>query len=286
MASTPPWNTTSEHDPLRFTTTSMAAAAFTPSKPRRRVPWGVDELRPSTSPAKPPPPAFRRSPSATRPARSQRHHPEMPGKDSTRGRRRGGPYQAWKKSVENAQSSSSSSLTRNSKARTATTTTTQSSNANATSKALVVASPAAQQRPQASRSMFRPGGVATTLSASPPVATNLRVTTTTKMKTPSNQQQEEVARRTGLSAHSIHASTVPEGQARPRRYFSNYLDAAQGHTYKVSEVDHHVLTNRNLEASPPAPVPLVFRQFQQDPSQKRYARCLLCFCLMSEQCGE
>jgi len=77
---------------------------------------------------------------------------------------------------------------------------------------------------------------------------------------------ESVAR--PYTANSIHASTAPEGKQRPKRYFSNYLDAASGHTYKVSEVDHHVLTNRNLESSPSAPAPAAVRRFVRDPSRR------------------
>ena len=71
------------------------------------------------------------------------------------------------------------------------------------------------------------------------------------------------------SFHATTAASPSAGAGRPRRFFSNYVDAAGGHTYKVSEVDHRVITNRNLEARNTAPAPPEFKVVPRpDPNRR------------------
>ena len=179
MASTPPWSTSNDDDGSRFVTTNMAKAAYTPQKNsptlRRRLPWGVEELRPSTSPE-----------------RQQRR---------------------------------------------ATATATVEEQA---LQRLQLALPRRSSRP--SRSSFRAqrrtpttAAAATTATPSSSWSSSKRMSNRQRNTTHQQPQHQQdgvvVARRRAQQpdAFSIHTTTA-KGQQRPRRYFSNYVDASKGHT--------------------------------------------------------
>jgi hypothetical protein len=229
MASAPPWNTTEDDDASRFTTTAMATAAYTPVKSRTRAtPRGVEQLRPSTSPAKQPAPkraTVVSVPSVT--ATGGASFPRWGATSSQRAQRV--QEQQWQQQQQNHKKTH-------------------------------------QQHQQLLQ--HQPDlRLASTLGATRSVASG-------------SGRTLAVAQQQVRDAYSIHASTAGDGGGppqRPKRYFSNYVDAAKGHTYKVSEVDRHVLTNRNLEGSPTAPAPPAFRQFLRDPgAHRRVEGCAGC----------
>jgi hypothetical protein len=218
MASAPPWNTTENDDASRFTTTSMATAAYTPVKSLARPPWGVEESRPSTSLARSL--ASRRAPAGSAASSAAPNGPSFA---------RWGAASAHQQAHRAHEQREQCHPHQNNQQH-----------------------PQRQQdKPDARLAIVGPS----TLEASHIVAVSRS----------GSGWKRAVAQQQQHDAHSIHVSTAGDGPLqRPKRYFSNYVDAAKGHTYKVSEVDRHVLTNRNLEGSPTAPAPLVFRQFARD----------------------